>query len=96
MRQALEQPAEGVLFVDVRTKTEWEKGHIAGFRHIPMSELAEHVDELKRYPKVYFLCHSGGRSGRACALLARNGHQGAINVLGGWSEWVARGYPVER
>lgn len=96
LRRVLEQHDEGVLCVDVRTKEEWEKGHIAGFRHIPMDALPECIDELKRYPTVYFLCRSGGRGERACDMLTNAGHPGATNVLGGMSEWIARGYPMEQ
>ena len=85
-----------VAFIDVRGKEEWDKGHIAGFQHIPFYELKSRADELIKNKQVYFICHSGGRSGRACDILAEYGYTGAVNVLGGMSEWVARGLPVER
>ncbi len=96
LRTAIEKPPEGALFVDVRRKEEWDAGHIDGFRHIPLAELEEHLETLKKYALVYLLCHSGGRSRRACDMLASAGHSGAMNVLGGITAWIARGYPIER
>src|SRR3989338_4617925 len=94
LRSALNAQSPETLFVDVRTETEWRSGHIGPFRHIPMNELPEHLKELGNYAKVYFLCYSGGRSWRAAKLLADTAHIRAVNLLGGISEWIARGYAI--
>lgn len=96
LRMALLRRAEGCCFLDVREKGEWDAGHISGFLHIPIGELERRIGELGKSTTVYVLCHSGGRSALACAILARHGHGGARNVLGGIEEWIARGYPIER
>ncbi|MDO8521403.1 MAG: rhodanese-like domain-containing protein [bacterium] len=95
LRTALNKPDPDTVFIDVRTETEWVSGHLGPFLHIPMSALPDHFENLKQYAHVYFLCYSGRRSERACKMLAKAGHTGAINVRGGISKWIARGYPVE-
>lgn len=96
LRATIAHPPPQTFFIDIRRNDEWDAGHISGFRHIPFSELENHLEELKHSEQVYFLCRSGGRSERACHMLEDAGYTGAINVLGGISEWIARGYPVER
>jgi rhodanese-related sulfurtransferase len=43
-----EQPAESVTVLDVRTREEYEKGHLPGAKLVPISELAERLDEVDR------------------------------------------------
>lgn len=96
LADTLRTPDEHTAFIDVREQTEWDTGHIVGFRHIPLAELPTHADELLKTERVYFLCRSGGRSAHAVGLLAGAGHHGAVNVLGGINAWIAEGFPLER
>mgnify|MGYP000165756961 FL=1 len=42
----------GVTLLDVRTEEEYQRGHLDGFRNIPLDVLREHLDELD-WGKVY-------------------------------------------
>ena len=42
----------GVTLLDVRTVEEYQRGHLDGFRNIPLDVLREHLDELE-WGKVY-------------------------------------------
>ena len=77
--------AEGTPLVDVREPDEYVAGHVPGAILLPMSEIAERVDEVPADGTVYVICHVGGRSlqGRQLAaharhrrLLRRRRHQG--------------------
>lgn len=58
------------VILDVRTKREWDEGHIANAIHIPLSNLKDNVDEIKKLNKpVIAHCKSGVRSARATKLL---------------------------
>lgn len=71
------------IILDVRTKKEWEKGHIDGAKHIPLNELQNHVDELKALKKPFVVCcESGVRSAKAAKFLNRKRIE-ATNG-GGW------------
>jgi rhodanese-related sulfurtransferase len=78
--------------VDVREADEWHRGHIAHAEHIPLVELPSRLDRLDGSP-TYLICHSGGRSGRACEFAAARGYD-VVNVSGGMSAWAASGYDV--
>ena len=78
--------------IDVREPDELATVRTEVGQAIPMSTLAEHLDELPEGP-VYVLCHSGGRSAKVTAYLEQQGYD-AVNVSGGITAWQAAGLPV--
>lgn len=68
-------PRDGsVTLLDVRTRIEYDCGHVDGFVNIPVDELREHLSELPKGKTVYVICQSGLRSYIACRILAGNGY----------------------
>src|SRR5687768_3974210 len=58
--------------VDVRTAAEFSGGNVSGSVNIPLHEIPNRLDELKKLNHPLILCcASGGRSGQAHAYLAR-------------------------
>jgi hydroxyacylglutathione hydrolase len=72
-----------VTVVDVRTRNEWEQGHLDGALHIPAGEIAVRVDEIPRSRRVALICESGQRSALAASLLERAGFSDVADVDGG-------------
>lgn len=67
-------PCDGsATLLDVRTAWEYQRGHLDGFRNIPLDDLREHLDELDRGKPVYVNCQTGLRSYLACRLLTQYG-----------------------
>jgi rhodanese-related sulfurtransferase len=81
--------ADAVL-IDVREPDEWQAGHIAGARHIPLGELQSRVAELPVDTELVVVCRSGARSGRAVGWLNQNGFD-TLNLEGGMVAWAAAG-----
>ncbi|UVI33624.1 rhodanese-like domain-containing protein [Paenibacillus spongiae] len=78
---------EKLQVIDVRELDEWQDGHIAQAKHIPLSGLVARLDELDKNDKpIYMVCRSGNRSGKACDFLSAQGYQ-VINMLGGMMSW---------
>jgi hydroxyacylglutathione hydrolase len=75
--------ADGLTVIDVRTRGEWQEGHIAGSLHIPVGELAGRAAELPRTGRVATICEAGYRSTLAASLLLRAGLSGVLTVKGG-------------
>ena len=78
-------PCDGsATLLDVRTAWEYQRGHLDGFRNIPLDDLREHLDELDRGKPVYVNCQTGLRSYLACRLLTQYGFTCA-HLSGGYS-----------
>ena len=71
------------MLLDVRTTAEYNRGHIEGFRNIPVDELRERLNELEEKKPVYVICQSGLRSYIAARILEGNGYE-AYNFSGGF------------
>ena len=84
LEEVADLPHDGsVTLLDVRTKGEYEEGHIDGFRNIPVDELRERLDEIEKDKIVYVICQSGLRSYLASRILEGNGYE-AYNFSGGF------------
>ena len=86
-------PPDAVL-LDVREDDEWAAGHAPGAVHVPMTQLADRLDDLPDGSPVYVICRSGGRSARATAYLNQPGWD-TVNVAGGMGGWARSGRPLE-
>jgi hydroxyacylglutathione hydrolase len=79
------------LVLDVRNRSEWDKGHIPGARHVPLAELPDRLDELRTSlhgaTKLLVHCQGGSRSAVAASLLAAEGFPGVTNLEGGFGAW---------
>ena len=51
----------GAQIVDVRTKAEYQQGHIKGSINIPLNNLSNHYASLKKDKPVITCCASGVR-----------------------------------
>ncbi len=83
------ETGEVAQLVDVRRPGEWNSGHIAQARHVPLHELAARVEELDSTRPVTAICAGGYRSSMATSVLERTGFSGVTNVIGGMSAWNA-------
>ncbi len=77
------------LVIDVRAPGEWEAGHIDGAINVPLSRLADELDELPADRLVVVYCASGYRSGIAASLLRRAGRTEVADLVGGLEAWKA-------
>ena len=77
-------PVDGsVTLLDTRTVGEYSRGHIEGFKNIPVDKLRDRLSEIERGKPVYVICQSGLRSYIACRILEGNGFE-AYNFSGGF------------
>ena len=74
---------EGAVLLDVRTVQEYSRGHISGFKNIPLDELREHIHEIEKGKPVYLICQSGLRSYIASRILEGYGYE-TYNFSGGF------------
>jgi rhodanese-related sulfurtransferase len=63
----------GATVVDVRTFAEYVDGHLNGSINIPLHELMNRIEEVKKMQGVIVCCASGIRSNKAANILYQNG-----------------------
>lgn len=81
------------ILVDVRTPAEFEKGAIAGAKNMPVDTIANQIDQLRPYKKIYLYCLSGGRSQLALTQLEHSGLDAELyNLASGLLAWRKQGF----
>jgi rhodanese-related sulfurtransferase len=85
---------EGAQIIDVREDHEHEAGHVAGDRHIVISNLTTEAGTIDKDKPVVVYCRSGNRAEVAADALAASGYQ-AYNLEGGFVAWLEKGLPAE-
>lgn len=68
--------------LDIREQVEYERGHIKGVHHIPLSELRQRIHEIPKDEPVYIHCRSGQRSYNAVLALQNLGYTNVVNITG--------------
>jgi rhodanese-related sulfurtransferase len=81
-----------VVFLDVRTEKERKQSSIKGSYHIPVTDLMEREQELKKFKDAEIICYcqTGNRSLNAASKLKNMGFN-ASNLSGGMVRWNASG-----
>ncbi len=78
-----------VQMIDVREPTEFAAGHLAGAVSVPIAQIESMEWATSRPGPTVFLCRSGARSLRACALASRRGLHEPAHLDGGLIAWAA-------
>jgi rhodanese-related sulfurtransferase len=79
--------AQGAFLLDVRTAAEFAAGSLPGATNIPVTELADRIDELPTDVPIVTYCQSGARATTAANLLRDEGFE--VCNLGPISAWDA-------
>lgn len=74
----------GAVILDVRTKGEFQSGHVKGSINIPLQNLTNQLGKLDKKKTIITCCASGMRSASAKGLLKSNGFQEVHNG-GSWA-----------
>lgn len=83
-RKAWPMIESGALLVDVRSKEEFDEGHLEGAVNIEWDktdELIAAIGDDKQRPVVFY-CRSGNRAGKSIAELASKGYTNIFNATG--------------
>ena len=82
---------EDVVILDVRTPQEISQGKIGDALEINVleSDFMNKVQELDPNKTYLVYCKVGGRSSRACDMMAKAGFKNLYNLDGGYTAWEA-------
>ena len=93
--QEIKQAGKKLQLLDVRSRDEWNKGHIPNASHVFLGELRENLGELDQSKPTAVYCDSGYRASIATSILKQAGFGSVYNVPGSWQAWKKAGFPVE-
>jgi len=76
------------IFLDVRTKEEYQENHIPGSISFPLDEIDYRANELARFKEkdIIVYCRSGRRSESASIIIRGHGFD-VMNMEGGILQW---------
>jgi rhodanese-related sulfurtransferase len=85
------------VIIDVRSKTEFDEGHVPGARHIPFWKIASQAQALStfRQSSIVVYCGHGPRAYFAGAVLRRRGFTHVAYLTGHMKNWKASHLPLE-
>lgn len=75
-----------LVFLDVRTEDEFQRGHVDAAINVPLNELAKRIAELDKDWLIVIYCRSGNRSKKAYQILKESGFK-KIYDFGGIADW---------
>jgi len=75
---------ESIFILDVRTKDEYDLGHIEGAVNIPVDEIRQNLGKIPKDKKIIVYCSVGLRAYVACRVLYQNGFNEVYNLSGGY------------
>ncbi len=78
---------KGMMILDVRTNKDYERGHIPGAIHVPLSDIGDKIKKLKKDKELVVYCQNGNRSIWAIKRLMGMGYKNLFNLKGGYSAW---------
>ena len=85
------------VILDVRTPDEFRGGHIPKAINIDVNsaDFRSEIGKLDRNKAYLVYCRSGVRSAQASEIMSELGFKNIFNLLQGYNQWVAGGYPTE-
>ena len=78
---------KGMMILDVRTNKDYERGHIPGAIHVPLSDIGDKIKKLKKDKELVVYCENGNRSIWAIKRLMGMGYKNLFNLKGGYLAW---------
>ncbi|WP_158736082.1 rhodanese-like domain-containing protein [Alteribacillus sp. YIM 98480] len=75
------------IIIDVREPSEYIEGHIPGVPLLPMNQVPEVIDQIKKDESYVLVCRSGSRSHHTALYFKDNGINNVKNFAGGMLAW---------
>ena len=97
VKRLLDERAQQIVILDVRSQDGYAAGHVPGAVHIPFEELPRRLKELPKHKDIITYCWNVTcvLCTKAAYVLASNGYR-AKEMIGGIDEWQKSGFPIEQ
>ncbi len=90
------QARKSAVLVDIRSNTEYSKGHIEQSLNLPLESLESNLKKLNKHrgKPLILVCQSGMRSGKAAGILKKNQFSELYVLDGGVASWSKENLPL--
>jgi len=98
LQRKLESSTEIFFLLDVRSKEEYQSGHIKNSINIPHEELIEDINLISQYKNesLVVYCRSGVRAQLVIDKLLENDFKNIIYMNGDMLAWIESDLPIEK
>lgn len=96
--QAVRLMNQGAAVFDLRTPDEYQGGHLAGSKNLPLTDIDEKLDAFKRYRKKPVIAYDekGLGTARAVSKLRQASFEQVFSLRGGLAAWREDHLPLEK
>ena len=92
--EILKTQKDNYIILDVRTKEEYDSGHLESAVLIPVDDLEARYGEIVKNKPLIVYCKSGRRSAKATVILVGKDFSPVYDMTGGIDAWKSKNYPV--
>ena len=84
------------ILIDVRTKDEFDLGHIDSAINLDFysDSFQNDILSLPKNETIVLYCRTNNRSSKTAAILKENGYREILVIRGGITEWVKKGNDI--
>ncbi len=85
--------------IDIRTRDEYDQGHIAGAENVDFNQtqnFSDYLDAQDKTTRFLIYCRTDSCSQNAMQLMQNKGFAHVNDLTGGYDAWVNAGFPVEQ
>jgi len=97
-REIVRMLNDGAVMLDIRTESDFSKGHILGARNIPADKIGEQLTKLEKFREepLVLCCNTGNESVRTGRTLKLQGFKKIYCLRGGVQSWRTANLPLTR
>lgn len=88
--------SENAVVLDIRSDSEFRKGHILNSLHVPQAYVNDQINKLEKYRDrpIITACKTGNDGARVGGMLVRRGFPKVYSLNGGIAAWEAANLPL--
>ncbi len=92
------QRSQAPLILDVRSESEFARGHIPGALNIPQHQLSDRLSKIDaaKTEEIVVHCYNGHRARMAKKHLSKAGYLYVRELDGHMNGWKSGGYPIKK
>ncbi|MDQ7057159.1 MAG: rhodanese-like domain-containing protein [Ghiorsea sp.] len=84
------------VFLDVRSPSEYQSGHVPNAKLIPVQKLSSRLNEVPKDKNIVVYCEAGVRAAKAADILVEAGFTNVQSMKASMRGWRSAGYPLNK